>query len=823
MNYKLSDIALWVDGVLHGKDQQVSFIFTDSRNTEGLDRESALFVAIVGPKRQGSSYIPDLIQQGFKLFITEVAPVTSADVSYIITSNPLEALQKIAAHHRSQFRFPIIGITGSNGKTMVKEWIWQLLKKDFNIIRSPGSFNSQLGVPLSLLSCEKSHQLGLFEAGISQPGEMEKLEQMIHPDLVILNHIGPAHDEGFVDRRSKILEKLKLASRADYLIYSADDPMVVSLVKTFAESHYIKTLSFSFKQPAGIYIHQVKRETDRSILNFIYKSSSHSISIPFTDDASVENAAACLAALIALERLDPEHMQSFLHLQPVSGRLEQLKGKNDCILINDSYNSDLHSFRAALSFLNHQNPDLRKTVILSDMEELGIPTQALYPKISELLLATGISRLIGIGPEICQVQQLFTSIPESAFYTNTDSFISNFNSKDFHHEIILIKGARRFRFEEITELLRKQNHLTKLEINLTAVTHNLNIYRQLLPRNTKLMVMVKAFSYGSGSFELARLLQYCGVDYLAVAYPDEGIELRKAGITTPIMIMNAEPESARLLQDYQLEPVIYSSKQLLRFIHYFQNLPQTLKAHLEFETGMNRLGISDFLLDDMLSILQKNRSKITIQSAFTHLASSEDVEEDTHTAAQIKLYKAMYAKTCAALNYPILSHVANSAGIARFNGFECNMARLGLGLHGIDPSNTIQDSLEPVSTLKTYISQIKSIHAGASVGYNRSFIATNDMQIGVIGIGYADGLRRALGNGIGGVYIQGVFCPIVGKICMDMCMVDLGTLIVSEGEEVVVFENSKHILAMAEACETNPYEILTGISERISRIYIQNA
>lgn len=823
MNYLLSDIAAIAGGWLHGEDHTINHIYTDSRRTEALDREGSLFFALHGPKRQGHTFIADLVAQGFRYFLTDHMPTVAGRVSYILVEDPLKALQQLAAHHRGQFRFPVIGITGSNGKTICKEWLWQLLKNDFRMVRSPGSYNSQLGVPLSVLQCDPSHQLGIFEAGISQTGEMELLESIIRPDLVILNHIGPAHDEGFPDRETKIREKLLLATHADYLIYNADDPGTAALVKEFVASHYIKTLSYSFKQPSGIYIHQTKREADRTVIQFIYKSGSHSISIPFTDDASVENAVSCLAALIALERLDPEHMSAFMQLQPVSGRLEQIKGMNDCILVNDSYNSDLHSLRSALSFLKHQNPALNKTVILSDMEEIGIPSAALYTQISALLEASDISKFIGIGPEIYKHQQLFSKIGETAFYENTEAYMGQLSVRDFHHEIILIKGARKFRFEDITELLRKQNHRTRLEINLSAVTHNLNIYKSLLPKNTRLMVMVKAFSYGSGSYELAGLLQHLGVDYLAVAYPDEGMQLREAGIQLPIMVMNADPESARMMHDYQLEPVIYGERQLQLFLMASRNFANPLKVHLEFETGMNRLGITADQLDAVLDLIQKNSSNISVLSAFTHLSATDDPNDDTFTASQLKLYKDLFQKTCLTLRYKILSHIANSAGISRFNGFECDMARLGLGLHGIDPSGVIQERLLPVSSLKTVISQIRTIPQGASVSYNRTFIAAREMRLGVVGIGYADGLRRELSNGKGGVYIQNIFCPFIGRICMDMSMVDLGTLEVKEGDEVVIFENARQIQEIARICDTIPYEILTGISERITRIYIQNS
>ncbi len=820
MNYKLSQIASIVGGELIGKDYSIAQVFTDSRTISNINPEIALFVALNSQRQNGERYITDLYQLGFRYFLSENVSEAYTNMSYIIVQNSLDAIQKLATYHRKLFRMPLIAITGSNGKTVVKEWLFQLLHSSFNIVRSPGSYNSQLGVPLSLLQMESSHSLAIIEAGISKPNEMQKLQHIINPDMVILTHIGSAHDEGFENKEQKIREKLKLAENADCLVYNKDDEQVNKLVSEFLAHHFIKSYSWSLNSDATVSVYKIVKNIDQTEIHFLYKSTSLNFCIPFTDDASIENALSCVCSLIAIERLDLDILLAFSKLVSVSGRLEQKKGINNSLLINDSYSNDFHSLQTGLNFMDRQNPLLAKTVILSDMLESGISKKDLYQKISELLNKHKINKLIAIGAEISECKNYFKSIPHSIFYNSIEEYLNNFNSRIFGNEIILLKGARMFHFERILLLLEKQVHQTVLEINLDAIVHNLNIYKNQLSKHTKLMVMVKAFSYGSGSFELAKLLQYQRVDYLAVAYEDEGMTLRNAGITLPIMVMNASAKAYKLMLDYDIEPSIYSIEMLRSLASFIQNSTKEIGVHLEFETGMNRLGISIDDIDEVITILNLH-PQIEIKSIFTHMASADDSSDDEYTQKQLLLFKEAHSKVCLSLKKNILSHAANSAGISRFNGYNLGMARLGIGLHGIDPSTEIQKQLKPVSKLKSIITQVRLVKKGETIGYNRKTKAEHDFNMAVVAIGYADGLNRMLSNRKGKLYVNGVSCEIVGNVCMDMCMIDLGNLIVYEGQEVIVFEDICQLNALAKSCQTIVYEVLTGISERITRVYLQ--
>lgn len=821
MEYSLKNIAEIVSGQLLGADAMIHVVFTDSRNLVGLNQKDSLFAALSGKRQSGEHYINDLYQSGFRFFLCENQINFLEGASYILVEDCLKALQIFASFHRANYMLPVIGITGSNGKTIVKEWLFQLLHMQYQIARSPGSYNSQLGVPLSLLLIDKKPNLALIEAGISQPGEMANLQQMIKPDLVILTHLGPAHDEGFESFSQKIKEKLILANEADCLIYCRDNEVVSSEVAIYVKNHFIKTISWSIYGSASVSVSNITKKVDETEIQFIYKSSTFTFSIPFTDDASIENAITCICALIAVERLDAEMFLNFNQLTPITGRLEQKKAINNSLLINDSYNNDLHALNIALKFMDRQNPLLKKTVILSDMLESGVESEKLYTSINDLFCSHKIARLIGIGKIISQHKHCFSEQLEMIFYQSTQDYISNFNSRSVMNEIILLKGARKFHFENIILLLEKQSHQSVMEINLDSIINNLNVYKNQLAKNTKLMVMVKAFSYGSGSYELAKLLQHQRVDYLAVAYADEGVLLRNAGIVLPIMVMNATQESFKLMLDYDLEPTIYSLEMLKSLVDFHQKDQKDYAIHLEFETGMNRLGISEIDLDKILTILDDNEY-IKIKSAFTHFASADDPLDDDFTKSQLDIFKEIHRKLSLHLKMHILSHAANTAGISRFNGFNLDMVRLGLGLHGIDPSGELQSQLLPVAKLKSVITQIKKIYKGSSIGYNRKTIAIKDFNMAIVALGYADGLNRLLSNRVGKLYINGVACEIVGNICMDMCMVDIGDMDIQPGAEVIVFENACQLKELAAQCQTISYEILTGISERITRVYIQN-
>ncbi|MSQ78854.1 MAG: bifunctional UDP-N-acetylmuramoyl-tripeptide:D-alanyl-D-alanine ligase/alanine racemase [Flavobacteriaceae bacterium] len=825
MKYTIQQIAEYSGanvealGVAVNGDAVVKWILTDSRIQE-VELKEALFVAIKGMHNDGHIYIPELFAKGCRNFLVEQTNFIPKNIleqsTFLVCKNSLQALQALATAHRKQFLMPVLGIIGSNGKTVVKEWLWQLLRYDFNICRSPRSYNSQLGVPLSVLGLEKEHSLALFEAGISKPREMHALQQIIQPDLVILTHFGPAHDAGFISREQKISEKLELAEKADVLVFCKDDTTVEHAVKQFQEGHFTKVISWSIHGSATVQASVTKNKQGGRI-DCIYKSGSFSLQIPFSDDASVSNALTCVCVLLALERLDPEHLHRFSSLQPVEMRMQMKQGINGCMLINDSYSSDLHSLDVALSFMERQNPRLGKTIILSDLAETGLPADKLYSKVGDSLRQYGIQKLMAVGSEISTNRSELRFEGQASFYETTSDLFKSIDTSELQDESILLKGARSFHFEDIYKLLVHKAHQTTVQINLDAIIHNLNTYRSLLKPGTKTMVMVKAFSYGSGSHELAKLLQHHRADYLAVAYTDEGVELRKAGITIPILVMNPEAESLRLLLDFGLEPEIYSFDMLEGLLKATEPKRKT-NVHIEFDTGMHRLGFMPDEVDQLLAKLLQH-PHIQVASVFSHLVASDEDSQDEFTQQQIQQFEKICSNFCPAFNYTILRHLANSSGISRFPQAHFDMVRLGLGLHGVDVSGKLD--LQPVSKFRSMISQIKQVLKGDSIGYSRRTTADKDMSIGIVALGYADGLNRLMSNRNGQVYILGKPFDIVGNVCMDMCMVDLTNCEATVGDEVIVFENAATLNALAKACQTIPYEILTCISQRVSREYFQ--
>jgi alanine racemase len=816
----ISEIAQLCNGewISQGAETPIYEIATDSRKVTEQQASSLLFIAFAGHNHDAHQYIHELYKQGVRNFLVEKKIEALPEANIIWVNSTLQALQRIAAAHRKKFHLPVIGITGSNGKTIVKEWLFTLLKNDFRIVRSPGSYNSQLGTALSLLQIEKEDGLALIEAGISKPNEMELQAAMIQPDLVVLTHFGSAHDEGFENRTQKLQEKLKLAMGADVLVYGKDDAETEAQVNEFVKNNYIKTISWSRSKHATLQVTDVKKNDTTSKLTIIYKSTPLQLTLPFKDDASIENALTCLCVMLALERVDEDHLASFMHLAPVAMRMQMKEGMNGCIIINDSYSSDLHSLQTALAFLEQQNPRLKKTVILSDLLESGLPHQQLYSKVAALLKQKDIYKFIGVGKEIGEVLQ-HIQFPLQQVFATTDALINHIDTSTIADEIILVKGARRFAFDKVSSMLEQQVHQTQLHINLDAVVHNLNVYKSKIPRGCKLMAMVKAFSYGSGSYELAKILQHQRVDYLSVAYADEGVALRRAGIQLPIMVMNPEPQSFRQIIDFGLEPEIYSFDLLNQYIQALQQSSKAAPAiHIEFDTGMKRLGFEAVDVDPLLALLLQY-PLIRVASVFSHLAASDEAKYDDFTQQQIELFKQITQLFCAAFPYKILRHIANSAGISRFPDAAFDLVRLGLGLQGIDPADTIQDALIPVASLKSVVSQIKYIKQGESIGYSRKAMADKDMRIAIVAIGYADGLNRLLSNRNGKVYIQGKACQIVGNVCMDMCMVDIENEDVKTGDEVIIFNDASSLKAIATACQTIPYEILTSVSGRVKRVY----
>ncbi len=824
LSYSLQQIAevLGVDCRIGNEAAaNISFLITDSRKI--VDPEHSLFFAIRGERHDGHLYIADLYSQGVRNFIVSDEAVTEQlpQANFILVMSPLNAMQQLAAWHRRKFSIPVIGVTGSNGKTIVKEWLYQLLREDYSIVRSPKSYNSQIGVPLSLWQMEDNHTLGIFEAGISQPDEMLKLGEMIRPTIGVFTNIGSAHDENFTDLNSKIVEKFKLFVHAHQLVYCKDYTAIHELVNSAGLlSSHCNTFTWSRKSKADLQIGRIAKHDHDTEIQGIYKNQFIGIKIPFTDEASIENAINCWALMLFLEIPNEQISKRIELLSPVAMRLEMKEGINNCSVINDSYNSDFGSLTIALDFMLQQKQHERRTLILSDILQSGKSEEVLYKQVADLLAQKKINRLIGIGDAIARQSNLFKL--EKSFYPSTDEFLRDLNYSSFNDETILIKGARSFGFERISKSLQQKAHETVLEINLNAVVHNLNLYRSRLRPDTKLMVMVKAFSYGSGSFEIANVMQFHRADYLAVAYADEGVELRKSGITLPIMVMNPEEQSFEAMINYQLEPDIYSFRILNHFTEALKRRGEEnitrFPVHIELDTGMHRLGFDESDTNEMI-IRIKNNKFIKVATVFSHLVASDELEHDQFTRDQIARFNKISMTLQSHFNYPILRHILNSSGILRFPEAQFEMVRLGIGLHGIAATANEQRQLQMVATLKTTISQLRTVVAGDTIGYSRRGVAQRDMLIATVGIGYADGLSRRLGNGVGKMLVNGLLAPIVGSICMDMTMLDVTGMDVREGMEVIVFGQENSIIEIAQQLGTIPYEVLTGISERVKRVY----
>lgn len=829
MAYHISEITAIVKGEIAapGHDAEISELIIDSRKV--IFPASSLFFAIKGGRRDGHAFVDEAYRKGIRNFIVSDLPLQEFPGANIIrVPDVLIAMQTLAAHHRSRFNIPVVGITGSNGKTIVKEWLNQLLAEDFKITRSPRSYNSQVGVPLSVWQMSAGSELCLFEAGISQPGEMERLQRVIRPTIGIFTNIGDAHAEGFLDEKQKIREKLRLFTSVDVLIFCLDyaginDGVNNLLRQTKAGSaDPFEIFSWSRVSDARLRVSAINKDRGATEIFAEYKGEKITITIPFTDEASIENAIHCWCVLLHLGTTHQEIARRMAQLHPVAMRLELKNGSNNTSIINDSYSADLSSLKIALDFLSQQHQHTRKSVILTDFLESGMKEKELYESIARSLREHGIDRFIGIGPVISRNRDAFRGTgadaggARSEFFSSVEEFALQFRRMQFENETILLKGARVFELEQVDAMLEKQTHQTVLEINLDAVLHNLRTYQRLLKPSTRIMAMVKAFSYGSGSYEIASVLQFNKVDYLAVAYTDEGVALRKGGITLPIMVMNPEEASFAALIDHNLEPEIYSPALLWNFASYLEKegLSQ-FPVHIELETGMNRLGFAEGELDALLAGLKDKTFKV--QTVFSHLVASEDPAHDSFTARQADLFTAMSGRIIAALGYPVIRHLLNTSGVSRHPSFQFDMVRLGIGLYGIDRALT---DLREVSTLRSSIAQVKTLHPGETVGYGRSGTVQREARIATVRIGYADGYPRALGNGIGKMLVRGKEAPTVGNICMDMTMIDVsGIPGAGEGDEVIIFGNGLPVADVAARAGTIAYEILTGVSQRVKRVY----
>lgn len=827
--YNIKQIQEAIGGTWHienAKDNIVHLIY-DSRKV----RESAniLFFAIKGKLSDGHNYIADLYQKGVRNFVVEQSNEVEQlqNINYTVVKNSLQALQKLATFHRSHYKIPVLAITGSNGKTIVKEWCHQLLQDDYNICRSPKSYNSQLGVPLSVWNLKKENNFAIFEAGISEPDEMQQLEKIIQPNIGIFTTISSAHNGNFINQNHKIKEKLKLFLRVKTLIYNSDIKLLHNAIhEAFGSGSALEVvpnlLDWGFNEQAQIYIYHKEENGKKTIYSLRYKQKEYKIKLPFSDSSSVQNAMHGVALMLHLGYTQKAINSRLKLLQRIEMRLEQKNGINNCTIINDSYNSDIDSLKIAIDFLNQQKNGSKHTVVLSDILQSGMTGVDLYTAVNELLLQNKIDRFIGIGNNILQHKFLFKQEDFKNglhFYADTATFLSQVSDTDFNKENILLKGARKFEFEKISAFLEEKAHATVLEIDLNALLHNYKVFASQLQANVKIMAMVKAFSYGASSVEIAKLLEFNRVGYFGVAYADEGIMLRKAGIKTPIMVLNPEERSFNAIIRYNLEPEIYSFPLLKAFSKAIKSskLKTPYPIHLNIDTGMKRLGFEETEVSELISQLMAN-NMLKVQSIYSHLAAADEADKDDFTHYQINSFEKISQQISNKLGYKPLLHILNSSGISRFKEAQFDMVRLGIGMYGFNAE--LQQQLMTVTKLKTKISQIKKLKKGETIGYGRKGVAQQDTTVATIAIGYADGLNRLLSNGVGSVFLHGKKVPIIGNVCMDMTMVDISNIPkATEGDVVEVFGENISATEIATQLNTIPYEVLCNVSERVKRVF----
>lgn len=799
-------------------NEQVSFsnISIDSRTIH--QPEKTLFIALKGAKFDGNQFIPELIKQGVKGFLVKqdsILPMEVKQIPAIVLTvrDTHDALQQLAAFQRRLFLNPLVAITGSNGKTIIKEWLGQLLGAAYAVAKSPKSYNSQVGVPLSVFGIQPYHQVAVMEAGISKKGEMQRLERILKPDIGIFSNIGTAHEEGFDSQEQKLAEKAQLFTHARFVIYRAEHQVIANHLKgTFVEEQLISWSDL----PGADYTLSVKKENTFSKIILLKPDlSMFTFQVPFTDEASLENIRHAIVAALVLGMQANQIQQVLQHLRPVEMRLTLKAGLNDCLLIDDTYNNDLAGLRLALDFMAAQRQKKRRILILSDLLQVGEPRQV-YKEVAILLDFYQIDQLLAIGYQIQQLKEFWKG--DFIGYADTSDFLKHVETKHFQNDLLLVTGARSFGFEAIVARLQQRVHGTVLEIDLNALTHNYNFYKTRLKPSTRVMVMVKAFAYGGGATEIANHLEQLKADYLAVAYSDEGIALREAGIRLPIMVLNPVQESFEQLVQYNLEPVVFSS-QFFKDLGLFCNHHQaSLAIHLDLDTGMNRLGFKPQDIAELKELLDEYAS-LKVASVYTHLVGTDEDMHDDFSLDQLRQFKQMAAELDAHLGYTPLKHALNSGGIIRFPDFQFDMVRLGIGLYGVEVNGRHDTQLKPVSVLKTTISQIKTIQPGESVGYSRKGVLPNGGRIATIAIGYADGFDRRFSNGVGYVLIHGREARVIGNVCMDMCMVDITNIDAQEGDQAIIYGPGISLKSLALAIGTIPYELLTNISTRVKRVY----
>lgn len=824
MNYSIEKITALIGARQYGiNDCMVGWILTDSRSL--CFPEETLFFAIKSGRNDGHRYISDLYRRGVRAFVVETLPDNWAEVypeaNFLKVPHTVEALQRLAERHRDEFDIPVVGITGSNGKTVVKEWLSRLLSPDMVVTRSPRSYNSQIGVPLSVWLLNEKSDVGVFEAGISQPGEMLQLRGMIQPTIGVLTNIGAAHQENFRSMEDKCREKLSLFHDADVIVYPADDALVSRCVRASGYTGK-KTAWSAVDSEAPLYIKDVVKTECATTVSYVYEGVEDKYTLPFIDNASIENSITCVAVALCLG-IDREQIAlRMVGMEPVAMRLEVKEGRHGCTIINDSYNSDINSLDIALDFMNRR-PDhkgRRHTLILSDIYQSGLSEEALYSEVSELAVNRRVDKFIGIGPELSACADVI-NVGEKYFFSDSTEFIGSDVFASLHDEVILIKGSRAFNFDRLTEMLEQKVHETILEVNLNALVGNLNHYRSMMRPDTKMVCMVKADAYGAGAVEVAKTLQDHRVDYLAVAVADEGVTLRKAGITGNIMIMNPEMTAFKTMFDYDLEPEVYSFRLLDALVRAARKEGITgYPVHIKIDTGMHRLGFNPLTdMDELIGRL-RGQNSIIPRSVFSHFVGSDSDDFDAFSARQFELFDAASRKLQSAFTHKILRHIDNSAGIGHFPERQLDMCRLGIGLYGVDSrDNSI---INNVCTLKTTILQMRNVPEEETVGYSRKGILTRDSVIAAIPIGYADGLNRHLGRGRCYCIVNGKKAPYVGNICMDVAMIDVTDIDCHEGDMVEIFGDNLPVTVLSDVMDTIPYEVLTGISSRVKRVYYQD-
>jgi alanine racemase len=819
MKYTASEISQIMNGNLEvNPGLGVTDILTDSRRfsfAEGL-----AFFAIHGKNHDGHTFINQLYEKGIRVFVVEREPADMSiylDAAFIQVENTVKALQLLASFHRKSFKSPVIAVTGSAGKTIVKEWLADILGLSSPVIRSPKSYNSQIGVPLSVLKLDDKYTIGIFEAGISQPGEMENLRQIIEPDIGVITNIGDAHGENFPDITAKAAEKLKLFVNSSTVIYCSDHKIIQKLILSDKSLRGKKLVDWSCENNhAAITVKKSPLPGNKIQFEMGYQGKTLDFVIPFNDGASAENAITVAAVCLVMEK-DPDLIRKGLaSLVSVAMRMEIKTGINNSQLVEDFYNSDPGSLGMAIEYLKGQN-SRNATLILSDFIQSGRDEKELYSGIADLIRKNGINKFIGIGPALTRNKSLFRD--DARFFYSTDEFIHRFNPSQFKNETILLKGARKFEFERIGKLLEQQVHQTLLEVNLDAIAHNLNEFRRFLDPETRIMAMVKAFAYGAGPAEIAGLLEFHRISYLGVAYADEGAELRNAGVTLPVMVMNPDCSAAEQMIRYDLEPEIYNFPSLEQFSeiaskHGLVNYP----VHIKIDSGMHRLGFMPEEVEELAYRL-KSLEYVKVISVFSHLAASEDPQFDEFTKKQAEIFLRDAGKIIETIGYPVLKHICNSAGIVRFPQYQFDMVRPGIGLYGAGKIEGL--NLKPAGRFKTRISQIKKIPAGEPVGYGCADVSDRERSIAILPVGYADGLNRKLGNSNGSLFIRNRRVPVIGNICMDMCMADVSGLNAAEGDEAEIFGENIRIDELAEECGTIPYEILTSIPGRVKRVFFR--